>query len=150
MVLEKTFKSPLDSKEIKPVNPKGNQPWMLIGRTEAEAEASVLCPPNAKSQVIGKDPDSGKDWGQEEKGMTEDEDEMGGWHYWFNGHDSEQTPGDIEGQGSLVCCGPWDHKFRHNWVTEQQQDDKSQIIKMTLGSGVHPFLAIGHVIKLTL
>ena len=107
MVLEKTLESPLDCKEIKPVNPKGNQSWIFIGRTaaEAEAEAPVLWPPDVKSQLIGKDPDPGKDWGQEEKGATEDE--MVGWHHRRNGHEFEQTPGDSEGQGSLVCCSPW-------------------------------------------
>ena len=92
-------------KEIKTVNPKGNQPWIFIGRTDAEAEAPVLWPPVVKNWLTGKDPDAGKDWGQEEKGMTEDE--MIGWHHWLNGHEFEQTPGDSEGQGSLVCCSPW-------------------------------------------
>ena len=105
VVLEKTLKSPLDNKEIKPVNPKGNQPWLFIGRTDGEAEALILWPPDAKSRLIGKDPDSGKDWGQEEKGATEDE--MVGWHHRLNGHEFKQTPGDSEGQGSLVCFSPW-------------------------------------------
>ena len=90
---------------IKPVNPKGNQIWIFIGRTDAEAETPILWPPDAKSQLIGKDPDAGKDWGQEVKRVTEDE--MAGWHHWLNGHEFEQTPGDSEGQGSLVCCSPW-------------------------------------------
>ena len=88
VLLEKTLESPLDSK-IKPVNPKGNQPWIFTGRTDAEAEAPVLWPPDAKSQLNGKDPDAGKDWRQEDKGMTEDE--VVGWHHWLNGHESEQT-----------------------------------------------------------
>ena len=92
VVLEKTLESPLDSKEIKPVNPKGNQPWIFIRRTVAEAKAPVLGPLDAKSWLTGKDPDAGKDWGQEEKGTTEDE--MAGWHHWLNGNESEQTPGD--------------------------------------------------------
>jgi len=108
VVLEKTLESFLDCKEIKPVNPKGNQSWIFIGRTDAEAEAPTLWPPGVKSQHIRKDPDAGKDWRQEEKGMTEDE--MVGWHHWLNGHESEQTLGDGEGQGSLVCCSPWGHK----------------------------------------
>ena len=108
VVLEKTLESPLDYKEIEPVNLKGNQPWIFIGRTDAEAEAKILWPPDANSQFIGKDPDAGKDWEQEEKGATEDE--MVGWHYWLNGHEFEQIPGDSEGQGSLVCCSPWGHK----------------------------------------
>ena len=106
VVLEKTLASPLDNKEIKPVNPKGNQHWIFMGRSDAKAP--VLWPPDVKSQLIGKDPDAGKDWGQEEKGMTEDE--MVGWHHWLNGQEFEQTQGDSEGQGGLACCSPWDHK----------------------------------------
>ena len=87
-VLEKTFESPLNCKEIKPVNPKGNQPWMSIGKTDAKAEAPILWPPDAKSQLIGKDPDARKDWGQEEKGATED-DEMVRCHHQLNGHEFE-------------------------------------------------------------
>ena len=98
------LESPLDSKEIKPVNPKGNYPWIFIGRTDAEAETLILWPPDVKSQVNGKDPDVGKDWGQEEKGTTEDE--MAGWHHRRNGQEFEQTQGDSEGPGSLVCCSP--------------------------------------------
>ena len=93
VMLEKTLESPVDSKEIKPVNPKGNQPWIFIGKTDAEA--SILWPPGAKGGIIGKDPNAGKDWGHEEKGMTEDE--MIGRHQWFNGHEFEKTPGDGEG-----------------------------------------------------
>ena len=98
-VLEKTVEGPLDCKEIKPVSPKGNQPRTFIGRTEAEWL------PNVRSWLKGKDFDAGKDWGQEEKGATEDE--MVGWHHQLNGHEFEQTPGDSEGQGSLVCCSSW-------------------------------------------
>jgi len=108
LLLGKTLEIPLDSKEIKRVNSKRNQPWTLIGRTEAKAEAPVLSPPNVNSQPTGKDPDAGKDWRREEKRMTEDE--MVGWHHWFNVHEFEQTPGDSEGQGSLVCCSPWGHE----------------------------------------
>ena len=89
VVLEKTLESPLDCKDIKPVNPKGNQPSMFTGRTDAEAGALILWPPDAKSRLIGKDPDAGKDWGRKEKGMTEDE--MAGWHHWLSGHEFEQT-----------------------------------------------------------
>ena len=89
VVLEKTLKSPLDCKEIKPVNPKGNQPWIFIRRTDAEAEAPILWPPDVKSQLTGKDPDAGKDWKQEEKGTTEDE--MAGRHHWLDGRQFEQT-----------------------------------------------------------
>ena len=102
VVLEKTLESPLDCKEIKPVNPKGNQSWIFIGRTDAEAEASILWPPDAKIQLIRKDPDAGNNCGKEEKGATEDE--MVGWHHQLNGHDIEQTLGG--GQGSLACCSP--------------------------------------------
>ena len=108
LLLGKTFESPLASKEIKRVNSKGNQPWILIGRDDAEAEAPVLWSPNVNSQPIGKNPDTGKDWRPEEKGMTEDE--MVGWHHWFNGHEFEQAPRNSEGQGSLVCCSPWGHE----------------------------------------
>ena len=87
VVLEKTLESPLDCKEIQPVHPKGNQSWMFIGRTDVEAETPILCPPDAKNWLIGKDPDAGKDWRQEEKGTTEDE--MVGWHHWLNGHELE-------------------------------------------------------------
>ena len=104
VILEKTLESPLDCKEIKSVTPKGNEPWIFIRRTDAEAEVSVLWPPDGKSQLTGKDPDAGKDWGQEEKGKTEDE--MVGGHHRPNGHEFEQAPGDGEGQGSLVCCSP--------------------------------------------
>ena len=99
VVLEST----LDSREIKPVSPKGNQPWKFIERTDAEAP--ILWPPDAKGQLTGKAPIAGKDWGQEEKLMTEDE--MVGWHHWLNGHEFEQVLGDGEGQGSLVCCSLW-------------------------------------------
>ena len=105
VVLEKTLESFLDSKEIKLVNLKRNQPWIFIGRTTAEAEAPILWPPDAKSWLIGKDPDDRKNWGQEVEGATEVE--MAGWHRWLNGHEFEQTLGDHEGQRSLVCCNPW-------------------------------------------
>ena len=108
VVLEKTFQSPLDCKEIKPVNPKGNQFWIFIGRTDAEAEAPIFGPPDAKSRLIRKDPNAGKDWSQEEKGTTEDE--LVGWHHWLDGHVFEQALGDSEGQRSLACYSPWGHK----------------------------------------
>ena len=108
MMLEKTLKSPLDSKEIKPVNPKENPPWIFIGRTDAEAEAPILWSLDVKSQLIGKDSNARKDWGQELKRVIEDE--VVGWHHWFNGHESEQTQGHSEGQESLACCSPWGHK----------------------------------------
>ena len=94
----------LDSKEIKPVNPKGNRPWIFLGRTHAEAEAPIWAP-DVKNWFTGKDPKAGKDLREEEKGMTEDE--MVGWHHQLNGHGFEQAPGNGERQGSLLCCSPW-------------------------------------------
>ena len=102
VVLEKTLEGPLDCKEIKPVNPKGNQSWIFIGRTDTEAETPILWPPDGKSRLIGKDNDAGKDWGQEEKRATEDE--IVGWHHWLSGHKFGQTEEDSEGQGSRSCC----------------------------------------------
>ena len=118
MVLEKTLESPLDSKEIKQVNPKGDQPWIFIERTDAETEAPVLWPPDANNWLIGKNHDTGKDWGQEEKGVSEDE--MIEWHHRLNGHEFVQTPGDGEGQGSLMSFSPYSHKESDMAVTEQQ------------------------------
>ena len=119
VVLEKTLESPLDCKQIQPAHPKGNQSRIFIGRTDAEAETPIFWPPDAKSWLIGKDSDSGKDWGQEEKGVTEGE--MVGRYHQLNGHEFEQTPEDSEGQGSLECCSPWGHKVGHDSATEQQQ-----------------------------
>ena len=112
----------LDCKEIKLVNPKGNQPWIFTGRTDAEAEVPVHWRPDAKSWLIAKDPDAGKDWRQERKGTTEDE--MVGWHHRLNGHGFEQTPGDGEEQGSLACCSPWGCKESDmtEWLTKNNQD----------------------------
>ena len=104
VVLEKILESPLDCKEIQSIHPKGNQSWIFIGRTAAEAETLILWPPDAKNWLIGKDPDAWKEWGQEEKGKTEDE--MVGWHHQLNGHEFEQVPGVGDGQGSLVCWSP--------------------------------------------
>ena len=108
VVLEKTLQSPLDCKEIKQVNPKGNQSWIFIGRAEAEAEAPILWPPDKKNWLVRKDPDAGKNWRWKEKGMTEEE--MVGWHHQLNGHEFEQALGYGEGQGSLECCSLWGHK----------------------------------------
>ena len=117
VVLEKTLESPLDCKEMKPVHPKGDQSWVFIGRIDVEAETSILWPPDAKNWLIWKDPDAGKDWRQEEKGMTEDE--KAGWHHQLDGHDFEQVPGIGDGQGSLACCSSWGRKeSRREWVTE--------------------------------
>ena len=107
-MLEKTLESPLDCEEFQPVHPKGNQSWIFIGRTDAEAETPILCPPDVKNWLIWKDPDAGKDWRWEEKETTEDE--MVGWHHRLYGHESEQAPEVGDGQGSLACCSPWDHK----------------------------------------
>ena len=114
-MLEKTHKTPLDYK-IQPVNPEGNEPWIFIGR--ADSEAPILWPPDAKSWLIERDPAAGKDWRQEEKGMTEDE--MVGWHHRLKGHEFEPTLGDSEGQGSLACCSPWVAKSQtwlSNWTS---------------------------------
>ena len=119
MVLEKTLESSMDSKEIPSVCPEGNQPWIFIGSTDAEAPR--LWPPDAKSQLIGKDPDSGKEWGKEEKGATEDE--IVGWHHLLNTHEFKQTLGDSEGHGSLACCmqSMEVQRVGRDWATEQQQ-----------------------------
>ena len=119
VVLEKTLESPLDCKEIQPVNPNGNQSWILIGRTDAEAETPILWPPDAENWLIGKDSDAGKDWRWEQKGMTEDE--MVGWHHWLDGYEFEQPLGVGDRQGSLACCSPWgckelDTTKRLNWT----------------------------------
>ena len=116
MVLEKTLESPLDCNEIKPVNPTGNQPWIFIGRINAEAKAPLLWPPDLKSQLIEKDLGAWKDWGQE-KGVMESE--VVGWHSQLNGHEFEQAPGVGYGQGSLACCCPWGHKTQtqlSDWI----------------------------------
>ena len=129
VVLEKTLKSPLDCKEIHPlVDPKGSQSWIFIGKTDAEAETPILWPPDAKSRLVGKDPDAGKNWRQEEKGTTEDE--MVGWHHWLNGHEFKQTPGVGNGQRSLTCYSPWgckgsDTTEQLNW-TELNWTEKTQ------------------------
>ena len=119
VVLEKTLESPLDCKEIQPVHPTEDKSWVFIGRTDAEAETPILWPPHVKSWLTGKDPDAGRDWGQEEKGTTEDE--VAGWHHWLDGHEFEWTPGVGDGQGGLVCCVSWSRKEsdmieRLNWT----------------------------------
>ena len=106
VVLEKTLENPLDCKEIQPIHPKGDQSLVFIGRTDVAAETPTLWPPDVESWLTGKDPDAGKDWGQEEKRTKEDE--MVGWHHWLNGH--EQAPRVGDWQGSLECCSPWGHK----------------------------------------
>ena len=120
MVLEKTLESPLDCKEVQPTHPKGNQSWIFIGTTDAEAENVILWPPDVKNWLIGKDSDAGKDWRQEEKGTAEDE--MVGCHHRIDGHEFEQALGDGDRQGSLECCSPWGHKELDteelDWATE--------------------------------
>ena len=115
VVLEKTLESLLDCKEVKPVSPRENQLWVFIANSGAEVEAPILWPPDVKSRLIGKDPDSGKDWGQEKKRTTEDE--TVGLHHWLNGHEFDQTLGDNEGQRSLECCSTWD--LKESDTTEQ-------------------------------
>ena len=117
----RTLESPLGSKEDKSINPKGNQPWM-IGRTDVEVEGPILWPPDVKSWLFRKDPDAGKDWRQE-KGMAEDE--MFRQHHWLNGHESEQTQGDSEGQGSLACSSPWGR--REQDTTEQLNNNNEEM-----------------------
>ena len=119
VVLEKTLESPLDWKEIQTVHSKGDQSWDFFGRNDVKAETPVLWPPHAKSWLIGKDSDAGRDWGQEEKGMAEDE--MAGWHHQLDGCEFEWTPGVGDGQGGLACCDSWGRKEsdtteRLNWT----------------------------------
>ena len=121
VVLEKTLESSLNCKEIQPVHPEGDQSWVFIGRTDVEVETPIFWPPDAKSRLIGKDPDAGKDWGQEEKVVTEDE--MVGWHHWLNGHGFGWTMGVGDGQWGLACCAEWglkesDTTEQPNWTDE--------------------------------
>ena len=132
VVLEKTLESPLDCKEIQPVHSKGDQSWVFFGRNDAKAETPVLWPPHEKSWLIGKDSDAGRDWGQEEKGMTE----MAGWHHWLDGCECEWTPGVGDGQGGLECCKSWGRKeldmteqlnwTEMNWMTYKKTQKKTQ------------------------
>ena len=127
IVLEKTLESLLDCKKIQPVHLKGNQSWIFIGRTDAEAETPMPWPPEAVNQLIRKGSDAGKDWRQEEKGTTEDK--MVGWHHRFNGHEFEWALGVGDGQGSLACCSPWgckesDTTERLNWTESYKNFQK--------------------------
>ena len=149
VVLEKTLESPFDSKEIKPVNPKGNQPWIFIGKIDAEAP--ILWSPDAKSRLFGKDPDAGKYWGQEKRAT---EDEKVGWHHRLNGHEFEQTPGDGEGQESspwgLVYCSPWGRKELD--TTEWLNNNKMislLLIKVLQGQGLEVIDMIWLLLPLT-
>ena len=132
VVLEKTLESPLDCKEIQPVHPKGDLSWVFIGRTDVVAETPILCQPDAKSWLIWKDPDARKDWGQEEKGMTEDE--MVGWHHWLNGHEFGWIPGVGGWQGGLACCGPCGCKESdmNEWLNWTEWSHYVLIIKTSL------------------
>ena len=116
VVLEKPLVNSLDCNEIKPVHPKGNQSWIVTGQTDAEAEAPILWPPDAKKYLIGKDPNAGKDWRQDKKGTTEDE--MVGWHQWLSEHQFEQALGGGDGQGSLACCSPWSLRVGIDWAAQ--------------------------------
>ena len=132
VVLEKTLESPLDYKEIKPFTSKGNQFWIFIGRTDAEAETPVLWPSDGRNWLIVKDPDAGQDWRQEEKGMTEDE--MVGWHHRLNGHGFGWTLGVGNGQGDQVCCSPWGCEELDTtwWLNNQGVDAEDLFINVTL------------------
>ena len=126
VVLEKTLESPLDCNEIQAVHSKGDQPWVFIGRTDVDTETPILWPPHAKSWLIGKDPNAGRDWRQEEKGLTEVE--IAGWHHRLDGHEFGWTPGVGDAQGGLVCCDSWGHKEsdtteRVNWMQIPQEED---------------------------
>ena len=136
VVLEKTLESTLDCKEIKPVNSKGNKSWIFIGRTDAKAEAPILWPPDVEGRLIRKDPDAGKGWRQEENGTTVDE--MLRWHHWLNGHESEQTLVDGEGQRSLACCNPLSHK--ESDITQRLNNKFAPTPVIMIKSLVHLFL----------
>ena len=130
VVLEKTLESPLDCKKIQTIHPKGDQSWVFIGRTDAEAETPILWPPDVKNWLIWKDPGAGKDWRPEEKGTAEDE--IFGWHHRLNGHEFGWTPGVGDGQGGLAYCSPWGHKEsdkteRLNWTEKWRLMFFSQI-----------------------
>ena len=156
VVLEKTLGSPLDCKEIQPVHPKGDQSWMFIGGTDVEAQTPILWPPDVKSWLIWKDPDAGKDWGQEDKGMTEDE--MVGWHHRLDGHGFAWTLGVGDGQGGLACCGSWGRKEsdtteRLNWTDSFSHTVDFWIQswgKLSHFSRVQPFSSLWTVDRLAL
>ena len=118
VVLKKTLENPLDCKEIQPVHPKGNLSWMFI---QEGLMLKLKLWYFGQNWLLGKDPDAGKDWQQEEKGMTEDE--MVGWHHQLDGNEFEQVPGAVDGQGGLACCSPWGRSIRHDWVTELNWTD---------------------------
>ena len=132
VVLEKTLESHLDCKEIQPVHSEGDWSWDFFGRNDAKAETPVLWPPHAKSWLIGKDSDAGRDWEQEEKGTTEDE--MAGWHHWLNGRESEWTPGVGDGPGGMACCDSWGCKESNmtewlNWTEDIYMESRKMVLK---------------------
>ena len=146
VALEKTLESPLDCEESKPVHPKGNQSWIVTGRTDAEAEAPIFWPPDAKSQLTGKDPDAGKHWGQRRK--RQQRGEMAGWHHQLNRHESEQTLGDRGGQGSLAYCSSWGRRVGHNfnnWTPPQSRIPKRVSEKLCLNYTQHSQAIIFHL-----
>ena len=140
--VEKTLESPLDCKEIEPVHSEGDQPWDFFGRNDAKAETPVLWPPHAKSWLIGKNSDAGRDWGQKKKGTTEDE--MAGWHHWLDGHESEWTPGVVDGQGGLACCSSSGRK--ESDMTEQLNWTELNTIKTGIGFKRILYVVINFVI----
>ena len=138
VVLEETLESPLDCKEIQPVHPKGDQSWVFIGRTDVEAETPILWPPDAKIWLIGKDPDAGRDWGQEEKGTTEDE--MAGWHHGLNGHEFGKIQGVGDGQRGLACCYSWGCKELDmteplNWTELNRKQNTQELERKSMLTG---------------
>ena len=141
VVLEKTLESPLDCREIQPVHSKGDQPWVFFGRNDAKAETPVLWPPHAKRWLIGKDSDAARDWGQKEKGMTEDE--MAGWHHWLDGRESEWTPGVGDGQRGLACCDSWGRRELHTTEWLNWTELYSKEIKLINPKGNQPWIFIG-------
>ena len=140
VVLEKTLESLLDCKEIQPVHPKWNQSWIFIGRTDAKAQTPILGAPDVKNGLVGKDPDPGKDWRQEEKGPTEDE--MVGWYQRLDGHEFGQALGIGNGQGSLACCSPWNHRVKQDWETELNTGIELQVPDRPVGVKVTPLTVI--------
>ena len=142
VVLEKTFESPLNCKEIQPVHPKGDLSWVFIGRIDVEAE-TPLWPPDVKSWLIWKDPDVGKDWGHEEKWMTEDE--MAGWYHWLDGHGFGWTPGVGDGQGGLACCSSWGHKESDTTEQLHWTELKETRFKCLRATGFHFYAVLKHV-----
>ena len=135
----------LDCKEIQPVNHKGNQSWIFVGRTDAEAKVPILWPPDVKNWLLSKDLDAGKDWRQEEKGTAEDE--MFGWLHRFDGHELEQALGVGDGQGSLACCSPWGGKELD--MTEQlNRTDTNQSLKFWIIQHTHALPSLSFLIKL--